>query len=345
MTNGKDNTLAIWGEREDIRALGQRVRALIPGGQNLTDAQAAAIAQYSAVADANFLRGEIYGYQGRGGKLELVEGYKLLVRWARRISDYSDRYDKLNPGEEGMVDGDIGYRIWLLREDKKESIRFFVELGANWKEAYEQVATMAVGIVRKREAANQPPNGWSWDQVARKRALKNALNQAYGLPSPKELAAATWEVNGAETQPEDWHEAQAYETQTERERSAEMHARHREWQERPQEERKAEADEAIEIMRDPDDYDPVAEAEAREAEEFTPPLHWSESEDNRVTVENKLAQAGIPLQTMFAACEVSSWEDMGRYEGTGNDALIAAKELHQITAPKEGEGADYEPPF
>jgi hypothetical protein len=216
MTNGKsdnkqivviDNktTLETWGDKDQIREMGDRIGRFLPG--DLSKQDNLALAQFATLTGANPFRGEIYAYKGRGGKLTLVEGYKLLVRWARQIADYTSREVELTPEEktaEGIAKNDIAWWCYILRNDKKAQVKEWIEIGFEPLEAYEIVATKALGVVQSKSTVNAPPEGWSWGQVAKKRALKNALNLSHGMPSPRELASQSWQVDGQETIPEDW---------------------------------------------------------------------------------------------------------------------------------------------
>jgi hypothetical protein len=194
-----------WRPREEVAALADRLKAMMPG--TLNKEEALSLAQYSAALDANPFRGEVYAYERRG-KLQIVEGYKLLVRWARRQCNFSERYERMS-GDE-LDEGDIGYRCYILRDDAKGTLQTFVEAGAQWDEAFKTAAQSSVGVVKKSEHSNRPaPTGWTWDEVARKRALKNSLNRAYGAPSPREIAKETWMVGDVETTSEDWDKARA----------------------------------------------------------------------------------------------------------------------------------------
>jgi len=205
ITQEKPDAPAEWGSREEVRALAERLRTMMPG--NLNQTQALALAQYSAVLDANPFRGEIYAFDSRG-KLVLAEGYKLLVRWARRQCNYSDRYEPVR--DDGVPAGAIAFRCYILRDDAKDTLKMLVGAGADWRQAFDIAAQAAVGVVTKADMLNQkgqpipPPKGWTWEQVAKKRALKNALNLAYGAPSPKEIARESWFVEDIETIPNDW---------------------------------------------------------------------------------------------------------------------------------------------
>ena len=197
---------AEWGNREDITALANRLKAMMPG--NLSAPEALLLAQYSAAMDANPFRGEIYAYLSRG-KLVLTEGYKLLVRWARNQCQFYERYERITNDTDTIPEGAIAFRCRILRQDAVTDLATLTQAGV--PNAYELCSTEAVGVVTQEEIWSKkynkpiaPPKGWTWEQVARKRALKAALRIAYGAPSPREIAAETWRVEDTLTIPEDW---------------------------------------------------------------------------------------------------------------------------------------------
>lgn len=225
-------SLILVSEKEELIDLGNKMKALLPGGDKLSDTQAMSVGNYASLTKANPFRGEIYGYRDKNGNLIIVDGYKLLIRWAKKISDYDEDYgERLPPGIEGLKDTDIGYRCTIMRHDRKKGIKEYISMGATFNEAYALIGNSAVGIVTANETRNSPPKGWSWDQVARKRALKNVLNQAYAMPSIEELARLNWEVDGQETLPEDWAAPEVYQTVEEAEAHAKLAAQERKRQE------------------------------------------------------------------------------------------------------------------
>lgn len=220
-----------WGKRTEIAALADRFSTMLPNAKDLNRNQILAAAQYCRLMDLNPFRGEVYFFPGKGGNLAVVDGYKALTRWAADKAEYSDWYESL-PLDEGEV---YKYRCWVLRDDRKVHIKEWVEMGATFQEAREMAAHYADGVVTKSDTMTRdgrpkdPPTGWTWDQVARKRALKNALNLSHGAPSPREMAELSWKVNGTQTIPDDWdgtEELSAYEA----ERLAELRATDRERQ-------------------------------------------------------------------------------------------------------------------
>lgn len=226
----EDLQLIEYGSRDDVAALSRRIRSMMPGGDKLTPAQAMAAAQYAILVDANPFRGEIYAYPDKRSQLVLMDGYKLLVRWAKKQCPYSERYTRL----PDLSEGDIGYRCWILRNDARATLHDLVQAGATFQEAFEIAATSAVGVVRKHETWSakykkpiNPPKGWTWDQVAEKRALKNALNRSHGAPSPREIARESWMVGQTETITSDWQECTPEMSQAARERLAAITAQDR----------------------------------------------------------------------------------------------------------------------
>jgi hypothetical protein len=221
-----DQTPVEYGDRQAVATLGKRIKSMLPGGDKMSDGQAMALAQYSMLLDANAFRGEVYGYSDNHG-FHLIDGYKILVRWARKTCPYTETYKPI----EDLPQEAIGFRCYILREDARSTLREFVELGASFEQAYELATVSAVGVVTKSDMTTSrgnpmdPPKGWTWAQVAKKRALKNALNLSHGAPSPREIAAQSWEVNGVETTPDDWDDVTPEMPQYEREAVAEGAAR------------------------------------------------------------------------------------------------------------------------
>ncbi len=219
---------AEWGSRKEIAALANRLKDMMPG--KLSREEALLLAQYSAAVDANPFRGEIYAYKSKG-KLILVEGYKLLVRWARRQCQFYERYERITNETDDIPDDAIAFRCRILRDDAVNALARLADAGVPF--AYEICSIEAVGVVTKADRTTRqgepspPPRGWTWEDVARKRALKNALNRAYGAPSPREVAEETWKVEDTLTTPEDWTDVTPEMSLAERDATALYNARRR----------------------------------------------------------------------------------------------------------------------
>ena len=230
-----DLALTEYGSRDDIMALANRITALLPGANKMSPMERQALAQYAILTDANLWRGEIYGWDSKGdgtGDLVLCDGYKILVRWAKRQCNYSVKWEPM-PADL-LEDGDIGMRCWILRDDSKDLLSTLIQGGATWREAFEIAATYGDGVVTAKDRTtrygkDKPlPTGWTWQTRAETRALKNALNRSHGMPSPREIAAMSWQVGDTQTQPSDWQEVTPAMGQVERERLALLSAQYRE---------------------------------------------------------------------------------------------------------------------
>jgi hypothetical protein len=231
-----DLSIEEFGSRRDIAALSNRIRAMMPNGDKLKPAEAMAAAQYALTLGANPFRGEVYAYTDWRGNLQMVEGYKLLVRWAKRQCDYSEWYTPL--GDLG--DGDVGFTCYILRTDKIDLLQTFLNNEMPYKQAMDIVTTSAGGVVRRKEQYKKkdgspidPPTGWTWEDVAKKRALKNALNKSHGVPSLQEIGEASWRVGDTETQPEDWQDVTSDMSPGEAAAEAEYNAKRRATAENP----------------------------------------------------------------------------------------------------------------
>ena len=257
-TVGAPDAPAEWRTREEVRAMGRRIKTMLPGGDKLTDNQAAALGQYSLVMDLNPVRGEVYGYADKKGNLCIVDGYKAMVRWALDKCPYSDKYEPLPVDETELHK----IRCWIMRDDRKQSVQEWVSMGAPWNEAFALVAVYADGVVNIEETTGyrKPPVGWTWEQVARKRALKNALNLSHGAPSPREIAALSWRVNGVTTVTSDWDGIPEHITRDgQGAEYAAMRARTREtrtaWEQMTDEERVAKAKKNSDQLYGAEDFD------------------------------------------------------------------------------------------
>jgi hypothetical protein len=205
-----------WGDREEVAALSNRFETMLPAAKALRPDHRLALAQYAKVTDANPFRGELYAFVGKGGQPVIVEGYKLLVRWAKRECPYTDKFvewdDEMKLSRKLKVE-DIAFTCYILREDQMSVLQQFIDMKVPFQEAYEHVAFSTSGVLLHEETFSMksgqkkeyaPPTGWTWHDVAKKRALKNTLNLSHSPPSPTEMIKESWMVDETETTAEDW---------------------------------------------------------------------------------------------------------------------------------------------
>lgn len=360
MTNTTEKQITIidaapehWGDRKEIASVARRIKALLPG-QKMTDDQAMALAQYARLVDANPFRGEIYMLPNG----QIVDGYKLLIRWARGKAPFSEKYSELTESEkvtEGITAVDIAYRCLILRDDKKNMLLTLVQAGASFQEAYDLVATSSIGVVTAKDRNGRngeipPPKGWTWAQVARKRALKNALNMSHGAPSPQELAKASWQVGPTQTKVDDWQEISADLPPDARDRAARFAAIGREVLEAAEtmtsEEKQARRQHNDELLH-PNQDEELDEGYDDYAEEDIPiKKHWSEETKNRIDIEGLLAKNGIPFDALLNACKIEKWEDLSDLDLTGQEVFNLSRDWwvnHSVPANTKKELDEIEP--
>ena len=303
MTDTKNGLIEHWGDKEEIVQVGNRLKAMLPG--QLSDADALAFAQYCALTDSNPLRGDIYAWNFKG-KLVTSEGYKLLVRWAKQECGYVEEFVELSADEKKAMElgaTDAAVTCYILRDDKADLFRTILTAcladGMNYheakSEAYQVAATSATGIAKAQEFAGKKelPSTWSLADVAKKRALKKALRFSHGSPSPKQIAAQTWNVEGTETQADDWGGVEIYHTPAEAERHAQLSSEQRERKETADkmtdEER---SNRATELMAENGDDDPLGEQPELSASMEASSAFWEYADNQGIARE----EAGKFLQ-------------------------------------------------
>jgi len=180
-----------WGDNEEIREAGRRLQMLLPGGEKLTNNQAIAHAQYAMMLDADPFGGDVYAWNDNG-KLVQCRGYLLLVRWAKAEMPYTEEYEI-----ETEPNGDATATIYVLRQDNQEFFRDVLKAcladGMRYNEAKAEARNLcttsasATATSAEFSGKKKPPNTWNLADVAKKRALKKALRQSHGSPSPAEV--------------------------------------------------------------------------------------------------------------------------------------------------------------
>ena len=226
---GPQNTPAnvlLYGTQEEIRELARRLRQFLPNTRKMSDNEVLAFAQYCISTGLNPFRREVHGWDSRGdgtGDLVTTEHYKLIARWARSQEPFSATHKV-----ELADNGDIIATCYLMRDSSRQAMIAMLHAGAPYDAALALATVEGHAILRKAETVSKsPPKGRDWPWVARKRALVDAIAQAYGMPSGQELSAQSWIVNGRETVPADYENANGNMLPAEIEAEAEYSARER----------------------------------------------------------------------------------------------------------------------
>jgi hypothetical protein len=200
------------GSQEDVTNLARRLLATHPSFRGLGMEVALVGAQKMLMTGANPWRDEIQVWVDEDGHVHIHDGYKLVVRWARSMCPFTMRLVRLLPETCPEIDeDDIAYRCSILRQDAHATLKVLIEAGCPWEEAFDIASVYADGVVRAHEMTDDegnprecPVTGWTHDQMARKRAMTNALNLSHGSPSMIEIALASWTIGSTWTTPEDW---------------------------------------------------------------------------------------------------------------------------------------------
>jgi hypothetical protein len=140
------------------------------------------------------------------GKLAVTGAYTNLVNWAQKIEPFTITYEMLSVGKSN-VKNNFHCRAWLLKRGDQEAYNErmklilscrqpgepIIEVMKQAKEYAQELCFMGEGVVEWAEIFY--PDGKTIEQVkgwvtgetrAQRRALKNAIRQAFGEPSPGE---------------------------------------------------------------------------------------------------------------------------------------------------------------
>ncbi|GAF74507.1 unnamed protein product, partial [marine sediment metagenome] len=184
-----------------------------------------------------------------------------------------------------------------------------------------------------------------WHDVAIKRALKNALNKAYGIPSPREIAEETWRVGDVTTTEEDWkvvedempdaskeqRELLAAATALERARKAEFEAMSPEQQ-------KAQVACNSRLLYGKDEDDPLG-ADTPPTPQEPPPEHDEEPEEEAGGAEPpndaltpEVIQRVCRYKAKWQKGEAADWSDAVRQDVEPISEPIDADTLMKVSA-------------
>ncbi len=189
-----EKPIAEWGDREEVAGIAKRIKTMLPGGDKLSDQQAYAAAQYARLSGLDPFAKGFYAMPGGG----IHRHYAILVNWAQGKAPYTDRYLPLTAEErevEGLPEDTIAWKCYIIRDDRAHILGMYLKAGLALDDALDLVATRGIGRVSKKDRigkegkAVDPPKGWTWEKVAQKRALTDALSLSHGQPTAQEIRA------------------------------------------------------------------------------------------------------------------------------------------------------------
>jgi len=191
-----DRSLVQYGDTNEIKALGKRIRTLMPGGKDYTENEALMLAQLAIAHNLNPFNGEIWLIKNKktGELLGAIIGIKGLRKQAKRQCDHwgvgdnggfrlitdQEELKKYNstPADtvyEYTLGDDVTQKRWLegitsLREAK------FDQNDARDMMGQRPPVTRGIGVYKSGEASKMKPN-----QCAMFRAEKDALKRRFDV--------------------------------------------------------------------------------------------------------------------------------------------------------------------
>lgn len=189
-----EKPIAEWGDREEVAGIAKRIKTMLPGGDKLSDQQAYAAAQYARLSGLDPFAKGFYAMPGGG----IHRHYAILVNWAQGKAPYTDRYLPLTAEErevEGLPEDTIAWKCYIIRDDRAHILGMYLKAGLALDDALGLVATRGIGRVSRKDRTGRdgkptdPPKGWTWEKVAQKRALTDALSLSHGQPTAQEIRA------------------------------------------------------------------------------------------------------------------------------------------------------------
>jgi hypothetical protein len=183
----KDNALAVWGSRDDVREVAQRLKMMMVGARKLSDNECLALGQAAIAHGLDPFNGEIWLIPGSGLMIG-VKGLRKKAREQVQGNFWINFREVTDPDERkrrGFVVGAIVYDAHLF---DSETLRAYVEaiqqlqkVAAPWDwitaTIGEKPYTVGTGIFTPGEKTRMEP-----DQCARKRAEADALKRRFDVP-------------------------------------------------------------------------------------------------------------------------------------------------------------------
>ena len=191
----KETAIAAFGERDDIKELGERLRKLMPGTVKFTEEEALAVAQVALAHELDPFNGEVWGLKGDNNKwYGVMVGIKGLRKNARNQArrEGGDFWisHKLVPGEkynapdaaivyEAHLRDSVSFNAWMsvfvkMREAAKDVEGLTAEFIATM--IGEAPVTVGIGVVKSGERSKM-----GFHQLAKKRAEADAIKQRYDV--------------------------------------------------------------------------------------------------------------------------------------------------------------------
>lgn len=187
MTAEPMTALTPWGERKEVRELDNRLRAMMPGVEKLSESQRLALAQGALAHGLDPFNGEIWMIPGRG----LMIGIKGLRKKAHEqvLGNYWCEFVEITDGEyrkrHRIPDGALAYECRLFDSENlrtyADTCERLLKTGIPWNAVEKMVGTkpytVGIGVLLAGEQTKMQPA-----QCAMKRAEADATKRRFDVP-------------------------------------------------------------------------------------------------------------------------------------------------------------------
>lgn len=184
-----DNSLALFGQRDDIREMADRIAKLAPGSQKLSTTEALSVAQVAVAHGLDPFNGEVWGLKSGDKWYGVTVGIKGLRKHANRQAASEDttywtEFKRVQPEEYGAAKDAIVY-LCILRDTVSmqaygKTLNILTSAGVPYKEAIEMIGAApqktGIGIVKPGEQSRMDTH-----TLARKRAEAAAIRQRFDV--------------------------------------------------------------------------------------------------------------------------------------------------------------------
>jgi hypothetical protein len=186
-----NSSLAVFGGRDQIREMAERLRTMMPGTTNLTAGEALTVAQIAVAHQLDPFNGEVWGLKGDNGKwYGVMVGIKGLRKAARNQAvgeggSFWTEFRRVEPGAYNVSRaGAVVYECYLRDtvhvQAWARSIHELTGVGVPYAQAVEALGpaphVKGVGIAYADERSKMEIHA-----RARKRAEADAIKQRYDL--------------------------------------------------------------------------------------------------------------------------------------------------------------------
>jgi len=209
-----NKAVELYGSQAELKDLGGRIKAMMPGGQVYTDQEAMGLAQLCLAHDLDAFNGEAWLIKVRGESRGMMVGIKGLRKHAKNQSPYwglggADRIGGfrriLDPAELELYKAtpkDIVYELVIVDKERVSEwidlVKKMMDAGLDPSVIGDCPTTVGIGVWKQGESTKMQPN-----QAAMYRAERDAIRRRFDVNFAVrgldvQIADATDEVDEAE---------------------------------------------------------------------------------------------------------------------------------------------------